>query len=708
MNAPLPRWAVVLLALAGGAAFLALPWFALPAGAPAWEGLGTVLADPARAAGAFQALLFRQPGWWAAACALVVALGAAAFPRSRHGGKWLLAAGFGGALLLLAYAFTGPAAARSLGWGAGVVLAILLALGAFGLARGRGAFGGDLFATTLAVFAAAVLLLFVGWPLARGLGMAWRGEDAAFSTASFLARVGTERVALLATNTLLLATTTATVTTVLGTLLALAELRSGWRPARFIRLLAPLPFVAPPFIAAAALILLFGRSGVASQALEYAFGVEAGRALYGWPGIAAAQWIAFTPIAYLIVRSALAGLDPSLEDAARTMNAPPAQVLRRVTLPLLAPALAHAFLVGFLESMGDFGTPLLVGGHVGVLSTEIFYVIVGAQFDGGRAAALGSVLAVFALVVFGLQRMVLRTPGIAAPQPRGTGAPPPLPPMWRRSCLAVAGGWLVLTLCLYGIAMGAAFVEAWGHDFRPTLRHLVQAFGVASDGGRWVLTGSAWASLLTSLRLAAAAAVLGTVASVLLAWLLERTRFAGQRAIEITALMALAVPGTVLGLCFFLAFNAPPLDIAGSGSLIVLCLVFRHLPVGVGIGTTAFRRVDASLEEASRVLGASRARGLCGIALPLVRPAIAGTLVYGFVRGMTTVSAVIFLITAETDLATTFIIARAGQSDYGVAFAYSLVLVLLLSLFMAAAWRLGAGVRLGRAMRPSHLAGMPA
>lgn len=706
MNTAVPRRGVALLAVAGLLAFAMLPWFGLPPGAAVFEGWGTLLADPVRASGLGQALLFRQPGWWWPAVALMGALALSASPRgSPAGARALIALGFGGALALAACALAGPAAGRGLGWGAGAVMLALLTLAAFGLARGRGAFGGDLFAATLAVLAACVLLLFVGWPLARGLGLAWQDERGAYSAAAFLSRIGSERVRLLAGHTLLLACVTATGTTLLGALLALAELRSGWRPGRFIRVLAPLPFVAPPFIAAAALILLFGRSGLVSQGAEYAFGVQAGRALYGWPGMALAQLFAFTPIAYLIVRSALAGMDPALEEAARTMNARPAQVLRRVTLPLLRPALAHAFLVGFLESLGDFGTPLLVGGNVGVLSTEIFYVIVGAQFDGGRAAALAWVLAAFALAVFGLQRAVLRASSIAVAEPRRGGAPPPLPRPWRLASIAVSALWLALTLALYGIAMGAAFVQVWGHDFTPTLRHFSQGFGWAWEGGRLVLAGTAWPSLLTSLQLAGIAAALGTVASVLLAWLLQRTRFAGRSAIELTALMALAVPGTVLGLCFVLAFNGPPLEIAGTGAVIVLCLLFRNLPVAVGILTTAFRQVDAALEEASRVLGASRARALRDVALPLMKPAIASALVYGLVRGMTTVSAVIFLVTTETDLATTYIVARAGQSDYGIAFAYSLVLVLLLSLFMAVARRLGAAVRLGRAVRPIQLAG---
>jgi iron(III) transport system permease protein len=165
------------------------------------------------------------------------------------------------------------------------------------------------------------------------------------------------------------------------------------------------------------------------------------------------------------------------------------------------------------------------------------------------------------------------------------------------------------------------------------------------------------------------------------------------------------VPGTVLGLSYTLVFNAPPIELTGTGTIIVLCFVFRNLPVCVGMGSAALRQVDASLDEASRVLGASTAGTIRDVVVPLLRPAIASSFIYSFVRSMTTVSAVIFLVTAETELATTFIIGRVGQSEYGIAFAYSAALILLMSLAVAAIQWLVGDTRLGRAMRPTRFGG---
>lgn len=716
MNAATGQRAIALWAGAGIAAFLLLPWHGLPRGI-AWPPLpGALLADAQMASGLGQALLLGRAGLWPPLLALLAGL-ACMHPRLQSlRGPVLRTAGFGGALWLLADAWLGPAAARlSIGWGATAVLAALLGLGSLGLARSRSFFRGDALAATVAVLTGCVLLLLVAYPLARGLGTALQTEDGSASLGLLWQRLASERAWSLAClrgspycgvawNTLLLALLTASGTTLLGGLLALAELRCGWRLAGAVRLLAPLPFVAPPFVTALALILLFGRSGVASLALEAAFGVEPGRWLYGLPGLWLAQLLAFTPIAYLIMRGALAGIDPALEESARTLHATPAHAFRRVTLPLLAPGLAHAFVVAFLESVADFGTPIVVGGSYAVLSTEIFYAIVGAQFtDSGRAAALACLLALFALAAFRAERALLRGREPATSAPRHV--PPALAPRgWRRAALITASPWLLLTLGLYAIALAAAFVQVWGRDYQPTLDHLQRAFGLRWDEGGLLLVGQAWPSLLTSLKLAAIAAPLATGASLLLAWLLQSRRFPGQAVLAGTALATLAVPGTVLGLCYVLVFNRPPIELAGTATLIVLCLVFRTLPVAQGIAAQGFAQLDPALDEASRMAGAGSWRTLRHVTLPLLRPVLAAALVYSFVRSMTTLSAVVFLVTAETDLATTYIVGRAVQGDWSLAFAYSSVLVLLLSLCMALAHRWGQGTGWVGAARPARLA----
>ncbi|NRF70435.1 iron ABC transporter permease [Aquincola sp. S2] len=700
-NLPIAAWA-----LFGLAGFVLLPWHAMPDGVFALRGVGELIGGHDSSSALAQALLHHRPWLLVAALALALALVNAARVPSRTQGRWLMAAGFGGAAWLLVQGFVIGSGAPVLdtgalrpaqpgfGLGATLVLAALLVLGAFGVAR-RGAFRGDLFVAAVVVGAGGLLLLFVAYPVLKALLGAFLDDAGRLSLQAAWQRVATERIWSLAClaggsrcgvawNTLLLALLTGAGTTVLGTLMALIEDRSESRWRRVLRVLAPLPIITPPFVVGLGLILLFGRAGLVNQFLEWAFGIPPGRWFYGPFGVWLAQMFAFTPIAFMIMRGVVQGVSPSLEEASLTLRADTSRTFWQVTFPLIRPGLANAFLVGFIESIADFGNPIVVGGQFSVLSTEIFFAIVGAQYDQGRAATLAWVLTLFALGVFALQRGVLGRKQYTTVSGKGdAGVPMPLPARLRRVALAVSVPWLTFTLVVYLFAFSGGFVKTWGRDYTVTLAHFQSAFGWSFAQGALQLDGVAWQSMWNTVRLAAAAAPMTAAIGLLIAWVLARTQFRGQGLFEFSALLAFAIPGTVLGVSYILAFNVPPFELTGTGLIIVMCFMFRNLPVGVRAGAAAFKQLDKSLDEASLMLKASTARTLWNVVLPLLKPAVAASLVYSFVRSMTTVSAVIFLVTAETELATTFIIGRVGQGDYGVALAYSTVLIVLMALATA-------------------------
>jgi iron(III) transport system permease protein len=538
-------------------------------------------------------------------------------------------------------------------------------------------------------------MLFVALPVAKSLVGAFVDDSGGFALAALAERLGNERVWGLAClaggvrcgvawNTLFLALLSAAGTTTMGTLIALYAERGRTRLAKPLNVLALLPIITPPFVVGLGLILLFGRAGIVNQLLEWAFDITPTRWFYGLLGVWLAQMFAFTPIAFMIMRGVVAGISPSMEEAAQTLRASRLSTFTTVTLPLMKPGLANAFLVGFIESIADFGNPVVVGGQYAVLSTDIFFAIVGAQYDQGRAASLALILTGFALAVFFIQQRVLGRAAYTTVSGKGdAGMPTPLPERVRRLCLGVAGPWLAFTLVVYLFAFIGGFVQTWGRDYTPTLAHFRTAFDLQIGEHGLVWAGTAWNSLFTTTRLAAIAAPLCAALGLLISWLLARTQFMGQRAFEFGALLAFAIPGTVLGVSYILAFNVPPFELTGTSLIIVLCFVFRSLPVGVRAGTASFKQLDKSLDEASTMLRASTAMTLRRVVLPLLKPALVAALVYSFVRSMTTVSAVIFLVTAENELATTYIIGRVGNGDYGVALAYCTVLIVLMSLATA-------------------------
>ena len=719
-----PNQAIRIWLVIGLLAYVALPWYAIQDSA--WYSvLPQILGGAETANGMVQAVVHGRKWLLLGLIGLVIAAAGLSMPAGRAQSHWFLVGGLVGFIGLVVSGFLVGAKGWSfellnaqfdaltknqfgMGIGAFVALLSLVMITACGVAR-RGYFKGDLFVACAVLGCTVLLLTFIAFPVSKALHGAFLNDEGRWSFSAIFNRIGNERVWGLsclsggvrcgvAWNTLFLALLTATGTTVLGTLMALlAERSASARLQTPLRVIALLPIITPPFVVGLGLILLFGRAGIVNQFLEYAFGIAPTRWFYGAFGVWVAQMFAFTPIAFMIMRGVVQGVAPSLEEAAQTLRANRRQTFFTVTLPLLKPGLANAFLVGFIESMADFGNPIVVGGQFAVLSTDIFFAIVGAQYDQGRAASLAWILTMFALLVFAVQRGLLGKQNYTTVSGKGdAGMAMALPDGVRRTINVVVYPWLAFTVIVYLFAFAGGLVQTWGRDYTLTLAHFKTAFGIEWGQFGMVWAGTAWNSLFTTVKLAAIAAPITAATGLLIAYLLARTEFRGQGWFEFIALLAFAIPGTVLGVSYILAFNVPPVELTGTGLIIVLCFMFRNLPVGVRAGTAAFKQLDKSLDEASLMLRASTAQTLFKVVLPLLKPALVAALVYSFVRAMTTVSAVIFLVTAENELATTYIIGRVGNGDYGVALAYCTVLIILMSLAIALIQFLVGERKLGR------------
>lgn len=707
-----PRVARALVVL-GLAAFFLLPWYALEDGLLGFEWLAHFPADEETGPAIWQ--VFGAGRWWL--LPLLPLLGGAAlavflWPRSdpRHGASLVacgalgLVYGLGQGWAIGPLGFTSPMLAAlfgafegrqfGMGLGAAVVLLVFLLFLTEGLAA-RGALRGDGFATGALGVVVAGVGLFVLQPVAVVLLRALETDEGGLSARLFVENLlepklwalGGGRVGVVWAS-LILAVASGAGSTLLGLAFALAATRMRIPGRGLLRALGVLPVITPPFVIGLAVILLFGRAGLITERLEDTFGLAASRYIFGFPGVFLAQLLAFAPVALLVLIGVLEGISPALEEAAQTLRASRWRTFRTVTFPLLRPGLANAFLLGFVESLADFGNPLVLGGSWEVLSTEIYFTVAGAQSDVPRAAALSAVLLALTLGAFLLQRWWLGDRGYTTVTGKAEGGlPARLPRGLEVAVLSVVVPWTAFTLLVYASILAGGFVEVWGRDHTPTLRHFGAMFSV---GDGLALTGAAWPSLLTTTWVAAAAAPLTALFGVLTAHLLARQRFRGHAAFELGTLVSFAVPGTVVGVGYILAFNTPPFELTGTALILILCFVFRNMPVGVRAAVAGLSQIDRSLDEASLTLGASGAETLRRVVIPLLRPAILAGLVYGFVRAMTAVSAVIFLVSAEHNLATTFILGRVENGEYGSAIAYSAVLVVFMAAVIAGLrWAVG-------------------
>jgi iron(III) transport system permease protein len=718
-----PRRAPVTWLAVGAIGFALVPWYALQDSVfwPTWIAR---FASKDNAPAWLQAWSYGRAWLWPIAMLLVIGAWLVARPPSRSRAGALVALGAIGFAYTLGQGFViGPqgwyfetlksllpplaAAQYGMGLGATLTLTSFAMLLALGLAH-RGYFKGDAFVAGSAVAVATLVAVFTFFPVLRILVSAAQDANESLSVSAFAQRLFTEKVwgtgcitgstrCGVAWNTLILAFLCAIACTGLGLAFALIWHRTQFRYKRALRMLSVLPIITPPFVIGLGLILIFGRSGLVNHLVERTLGLELGRWIYGLQGVLLAQVFAFTPIAFLVLVGVVEGVSPSMEEAAQTLRADRWRVFADVSLPLMLPGLANAFLISFIESIADFGNPILLGGNYGVLSTEVFFSVVGAQLDQGRAATLGILLLAFALAAFLAQRWLLGRKVFTALAGKGdAGLPTALPDGVRRLCYGVALPWAALTVVIYGMALVGGFVETWGRDYTPTLKHYAKAFAIewTSHGILWA--GAAWNSFWTTIRLSAIAAPLTAALGILSAYLLTRQKFAGQAAFEFGTMLSFAIPGTVIGVSYILAFNVPPIEITGTGIILIVCFIFRNMPVGVRAGIAAMSQIDKSLDEASVTLGARGFTTLRRVILPLLKPAIVAALVYSFVRAVTTVSAVIFLVSAEHEMATTYIINRVVNGDYGVAIAYCSVLIVLM---LAAIWLIQFAVgerRLGR------------
>ncbi|HET8985031.1 MAG TPA: iron ABC transporter permease [Trueperaceae bacterium] len=449
---------------------------------------------------------------------------------------------------------------------------------------------------------------------------------------------------------------------------------------RSLDVISVLPIITPPFILSFAMVFLLGRNGLITDGV---LGLST-RFIYGIPGVSIAQILAFTPVAYLLLRGSIGSLNPALEEAAQTLGARPWLTLRTITWPLLRPGLAAAFLLSMIESLADFGNPIVLGGNRRYLATEVYLSLTG-RFNPREAAVYGMVLLGLVLFAFFLQRWWLGGGSFVTVTGKPTGgALVRLPPRLEIVLSAVLLLWTVFVAALYCSIVLGSFTQLWGINYTLTLKHY-RDFMVAG-----------WPVFLYTLRIAAISAVPAMLLGFLVAYLVSRQRFFGRRFIEFGSLLSFATPGTVMGVAYIFAFNTGPWLLTASATIIIIALVFRNMPVTIRGAVAGISQIDASLEEASTMLRARSFTTLRRILFPLLVNTLVTGLIFAFVRAVTAISQVIFLVSPGNQLATVLLLGWVEQGQLGRAAAMGTVLIvsmlLTIMLVLALARRIGTRV----------------
>jgi iron(III) transport system permease protein len=509
-----------------------------------------------------------------------------------------------------------------------------------------------------------LLSVFILYPLGALLVRAF-SADGALTLRPLLAIVADGNNQHAFANSLLLALLVGTGGTLLAFLFAYTAVRARLAPRVVAAFDAAtlLPLISPPFTISVAILFSFGPRGFITYRL---LGIGNFTA-YGLTSTALAEIVTYFPIAYLTLRPVIAAADPNMENAAFSMGPSRWRVFRTVTLPLAVPGLANAFLLLFAASLADFATPLILAGNAfPVLPTQAYLQITGL-FDLTGGAVLSLLLLLPAAAVYLLQRFwvgrrsYVTVTGKAGPRSNAIG----LTPLARSLLVAACALVSLAILYFYALLVYASLVVAFGANHGWTLAHYHVIF---TEG---------LPAIYDTLIIAAIGMPLGGLYGVLVGYLVARRRFAGRHAMEVVSMINYALPGTIVGIAYLIAFNAPPIEITGTALIIIACYVFRYSPTGIRATIAQLQQIDRSIEEASLSLGARSGTTFRRITLPLIMPAFFAGLGVVFIRSMTAISATIFLVSISWTLITVRILENMTEVALGPAAAFSVFVIVV-------------------------------
>lgn len=490
------------------------------------------------------------------------------------------------------------------------------------------------------------LSLFLMWPIAAVLFKSVHGPTGL--TLESYRRFFTAYYYRSFLNTLLLGAITTIIAVTAGFCIAYVTTKGPrWlrSPLKWVTLL---PLVAPPYIFALSLIMLFGRRGFVTQL----FGVDLG--VFGFKGVVIAQTLAFVPLAYLILENLLTSLDPAIEDSAANLGASQWKIMRTIVLPLLKPGFVKAALVVYVMAVAEFGNVAILAGRTPFLAPDIYTVITGVEADLQLGSALSTFLMIPVMVIFLVQNRLYRGKGYVTISGKPTQSEPRAL-SWLLQAPMIAVSIIVsgLILLSFGTVAVGAFTKIVGVNNTLTLAHMVDSR--VND------------ALLGSLKVSLLAGALGSVIGILAAYVTVRGRGRLSGALEGFALAGFALPGTVLGIGYLLVFNGPPLTLTGTMIILVLNCAFRFAAVAMEAGVTKLHQLSIEIEEASLNLGADSVTTFRRIVLPIIFPAAVYGFVYVFMTTMVSLSAVVFLTSPAHPLVSVFIFQWAQYGYVGLA-----------------------------------------
>ncbi len=458
------------------------------------------------------------------------------------------------------------------------------------------------------------------------------------------------------TNSLYVSFVTTVITTFFSFFFAYGLTRTTIPGKNIFYTISTFPLIAPSIIQGLALILLFGRNGLITRHL-----LNTDWNIYGATGIIVAECLYCFPNALFILYTTLSAVDTRLDEAAQSLGASALKTFFKVTLPSAKYGIASAAALVFNLTITDFGVPVVIGGNYSVLATEIYQQVIGMQrFDLG--ATISVILLIPSVGAFLLNYyLTKRSYALISGQARPFLQPSRPFKKWAFTIYC----WIpsAFILIVFITVFAGSLVKTWPYDFTLTLQH----FDFPSLGGNAPLWTKFWASVLdgewksliaykyapiwNSLWVSVLVALGGASLTLLAGYVVEKKRPRGVGILYTLSVLPAAIPGTVMGLGYILAFNKPYFFIYGTFWIIIINIIICNFTLGTLSSIANLKQIDRSIEEAAISLGADPIKTFTQVVFPLTKTAFFSNITFFFMRAMTTISAVIFLVSAKVKLA---------------------------------------------------------
>lgn len=458
-------------------------------------------------------------------------------------------------------------------------------------------------------------------------------------------------------NTLMLGFINTVVCLIVGFCMAYLTTRGPLSLRKPLKFITMMPLIAPPYLFAISLIILFGRNGILTMALGLKWSI------YGFSGVVIAQTLAFIPLAYLMIENTLMSLNPNLEESAYDLGASETRIIRTITIPLLAPGILKAGLLVFVMTIAEFGNAAILGGRTPFLAPDTYQMIIGeADFEMG--SVLSVILIIPCIIIFFLHSYLLTGKKFTTIGGKPVASEPrKMTPLVKIPFLSISCLAGLVILISFGVVFISSFTRLLGVKNEIVLSHILNF-----DSNR---------AIYNSIQVSLIAAFIGAIIGTLLAYVIVRGKFFGRTFIEMVSLSGFALPGTVIGIGYLLAFNTPPFKLTGGIMILALNCVFRFLAVGVEAGISKLHQINIEIEEASADLGANFMTTFYKIVLPIMFPAFIAGFIYTFMTAIVSLSAVVFLVSPGFELAAVKIFDAAAYGEIGIASATTMKLVVI-------------------------------